>query len=235
MPIDFTPDINRIIRNEVKRANAKIQREINKNPMLAQFYPDKLSSKGVKEDISSLRDLRVFRNSVDRLFRKNAFNIITNQNNVAITRYEYNELKLGVQRINRARAREFKRLNPRPETGTMGLETINAYKPKKFDFKNMTPRGFAMFEESVRNQARSSYFDEKMIAYKENYIQAILNNYDSNDPRVRELLAEVQRISPSKLYDVYYDDPILQIGFVYPDSLQEETILTTVLAHLRTL
>ena len=35
MPIDFTPDINRIIRNEVKRANAKIQREINKNPMLA--------------------------------------------------------------------------------------------------------------------------------------------------------------------------------------------------------
>lgn len=200
------------LTRQVKRFNAKIEREAKKNANLTPFLPQKLSVKELKATIKSVQDLKLISARVDRAFKPKALEPIITKQGVMTTAFQIKELELGVKRINKARQKELEKADPSTYKGTMGSVKDNNLKPKKFEPDKITKHDWEKFVESVEKQSRASYTAEKKKAYKENYLKAILDNLGEAG---YELYNYIKKIGYETLYDAYYDDPVLQINFIY--------------------
>lgn len=211
-PIKWNANQRALLTKQVKRFNAKIAREARKNPAKAQFLPDKLSVKELRQQIKTARDLKLLSARVDRAFRPKAFELIKSKQGVVATNYQVKELRLDVRRINQARKREAEKANVSTEKGTMGTIESNNLRPKRFDFDKIKLSDWDAFIESVEKQyLTDSYSYNKMNKYKEDYLNS-----------VRELLGKygealyeyVSKLPAEFVYGKFYDDTLLQISFI---------------------
>lgn len=209
------------LKQQVKRFNAKITREIKRSPELADFLPQKLSVRTERQKIKTASDLKLFSARVDRAFAKGAFTPVVTGQGIATTKYELKELSLGVRRINRERKKELERAAPSTKKGTMGTIRQNNLIPKRFNPNEITRQNWKAFVESVERQSMPSYTEGKMLTYKENYIRALENIFG---PDADEVIGIVRALPPSKVYQAFYDNPNLQLGFIY-DPLDAAVIL----------
>ena len=103
----------------------------------------------------------------------------------------------------------------------MGSIKKNQLEPKKFNINTIKPSDWNMFIMGVEKQIKSNYYIEKNRQYKENYITALRNNFSPE--HAANLISIVNKIPIEILGDLYYDNPSLQIDFIY-DPLEEQTI-----------
>ena len=165
------------LQRQVKRFNAKITRTARKSPELVDFLPDKLSVKQLRQTIKTAKDLKLISARVDRAFKNDAFQPILTEQGVRTTKYEVREISLGVQRINRQRAKELAQANPSTEKGTMGTVRENNLQPKRFNPNSIKQSDWDKFVQVVERQSMDSYTDEKIERYKENYLRALQNAF----------------------------------------------------------
>lgn len=211
------------LRRQVKRFNAKITRTARKSPELVDFLPDKLSVKQLRQTIKNANDLKLISARVDRAFKKGAFQPILTEQGVRTTKYEVREISLGVQRINRRRAKELAQANPNTEKGTMGTVRENNLQPKRFNPNSIKQSDWDKFVQAVERQSMNSYTDEKIERYKENYLRALQNAFGAS---AEELIEKLRNVPAKTIYQQFYDNPNLQIGFIY-DPLEASLILET--------
>lgn len=209
--IKWTDEQRKQLQREVKRFNAKITREARKSPELAEFLPQKLSARDLRQKIKTPSDLRVLKNAVNRAFERGAFTPITTKQGVKTTSFAINEIKRGVARINRQRAKERATANPSTEAGTMGSIHANNLKPKRFDPDKVKKSDWDMFVESVEKQSSAYYSQEKIEKYKQDYLNAIKTNLGEEGTKLYQL---IEKLPPSYMYGKFYDDAVLQIGFI---------------------
>ena len=219
-------DIGKEIEKQVKRYNDKLKREANKNPGLSDFLPDRLSAKDLKSKVKTPKDLRLLENKVNRLFGEGALKPVQTKQGVKTTAYELREIKLAVERINRQRQKELKQAAPSTQKGTMGSIRQNSLQPKDFNPDNIRKSDWDKFVESAEKQSWDSYTKDKMIKYKENYLKSVKENLGRQG---KELYDYVSKLTPEQLYESFYDDPILQIGFT-SDPLPAASIAKAALA-----
>lgn len=215
------------LRIAVQQFNAKRTRELKKHPELANILPDKISVKEVKASIATRADFNREVNRINRFRRKNATDILQSAGGVKATRWEVNELRIKVGVINRQRAKKRKEANVSTEKGTMGTIRANSLLPKKFDFGKMEKRDWDKFRQIVEKQAKPTYWSERDELYKENYIWALIQVFGEE---AAELIDIVVDIPPDQLVELYYNDPILQLDFIY-DPLQLLVIKENMILH----
>ena len=218
---------NKKLAEEVRKFNAKRTRLIKKLPEMVDFLPEKLSVKELREQITTRKDFNREIKSIERFMIKGSEKPIISQTGIKTTEWEKKEIALKVRRINLQRKRELEQAAPSTEKGTMGSVRANNLQPKKFDIDKIKKSDWEKFVESVEKQSRANYQGEKMQKYKENYLRAILDNLGEAG---KELFEYVSRLDAAFIYNNYYDDPILQIGFT-SDPLPVETIAESALEH----
>jgi vacuolar-type H+-ATPase subunit I/STV1 len=213
----------------VRKFNAKRTRLLKQVPELEEFLPPKQSVKTLRESIKTRRDFRNEINSIERFMQKGAEKPIVTAEGVKTTAYEKKELGIKIRAINARRAAERKRANVSTEKGTMGTIRANNLQPKQVNIDKIKKSDWNKFVESVEKQARDSYSQEKYERYKENFIKGLENAFGESGA---ELVALAEQIDPETLSQMYFDDPILQIDFIY-DPLEMQVKIDAMTEHLQ--
>lgn len=212
----------------VRKFNAKRTRLLKQIPDLEEFLPAKISTKEIREQIKTRRDLKNELNSIERFMRKGAEKPIVTKEGIKTTTYEKKEIEIKVRSINARRTAERKRANVSTEKGTMGTIRENNLRPKQVDINKIKKSDWEKFKESVEKQARDSYFQGKYERYKENFMKGLENAFGEKGRELQEIAAQ---ISAERLTQMYYDDPILQIDFIY-DPLEMQVKIDAMKEHL---
>lgn len=212
----------------VRKFNAKRTRLLKQIPDLEEFLPAKISTKEIREQIKTRRDLKNELNSIERFMRKGSEKPIVTKEGIKTTTYEKKEIEIKVRAINARRTAERKRANVSTEKGTMGTIRENNLRPKQVDINKIKKSDWEKFKESVEKQARDSYFQGKYERYKENFMKGLENAFGEKGRELQEIAAQ---ISAERLTQMYYDDPILQIDFIY-DPLEMQVKIDAMKEHL---
>lgn len=212
----------------VRKFNAKRTRLLKQVPELEDFLPAKISTKEIREQVKTRRDLKNELNSIERFMRKGAEKPIVTKEGIKTTAYEKKEIEIKVRAINARRTAERKRANVSTEKGTMGTIRENNLRPKQVDINKVKKSDWEKFKESVEKQARDSYFQGKYERYKENFMKGLENAFGEKGKELQEI---AEQIPAEQLTQMYYDDPILQIDFIY-DPLEMDVKIEAMTEHL---
>lgn len=213
----------------VRKFNAKRTRLLKQVPELEEFLPPKISTKAIKESVKTRRDFNNELNSIERFMRKGAEKPIITKEGVKTTAYEKKELQIKIRAINNRRMAERKKANVSTEKGTMGTIRANNLQPKQVNIDKVKKSDWNKFVESVEKQARDSYASDKYERYKENFLKGLENAFGESG---NDLIELAKQIDPETLSQMYFDDPILQIDFIY-DPLEMQTKIDAMTEHLQ--
>lgn len=213
----------------VRKFNAKRTRLLKQVPELEDFLPDKLNVQDIKNNNKTRNDFNKTLRSIERFMRKGAEKPIVTEQGVKTTEYQKRELEIQIRTINQRRAAERKRANVSTEKGTMGTIQANNLNPKKVDINKVKKSDWNKFVESVEKQSKDIYQKEKYDRYKENFIKGLQNAFGEKADR---LVSMVEQIDPATLTQMYYDDPIIQIDFIY-DPIEMQAKIEAMEEHLQ--
>lgn len=213
--IKWTDSQKKQLSRAVSKFNAKLTRERRKSPKSAYYLPNRMSAKDLQKSITTRQELERLVKSVDRAFKPGAFTPITYETGVTTTKWELRELKLGVNRINKARAKILEKLPEAPtQVGAMGSIERNMLKPKEFKPESIKAKDWEAFVESVERQQRVSYYGERDQNYKNNYLRALQNELGVFGTEVADLIT---KMPASVVADGFLHSPFLNFDFVYSE------------------
>lgn len=216
------------IANIARVFNSKITRTLKAHPEWAEFMPERINTSKLRESIKTRQDFNRELKSLQRFMKKGAEAPVMNQAGLKTTRWEKKEIGLKVAQINRARTLQRKMADVSTYKGTMGTIENNSLLPKTYNFDKIQPREWDMYKLTVEKQTQANYYDDKMERYKKNYLKAVENIFGTGGQDILDILKE---IPAERLMRMYYDDPVLQIDFVY-DPLELEAIKENIIEHL---
>lgn len=210
--------------------NSKITRTLNKNPEFKDYLPDRIVVADLVDQIKTRQDFNRIMKSFGRFMKKGAEMVVANNNGVKTTKWELREIGYKVAQVNRDRTKERKEKHLIASTykGTMGTLKENELRPKKFNFETMTKRGFEKYKATLEKQVASNFEELRAKSYVENYCKAIDSELGEWGTEIKE---RVRKIPPQRFYEIYYEDPQLQIDFVY-DPHEAQMITEQILLHL---
>lgn len=215
------------ISNTVRQFNAKITRTLKKHPEFAPYLPEKITVKELTANIRTRKDFNREVNSFSRFLKKGVEKPYTSKNGIKTTTWQRKEIGYKVAQINRKRTLERKRANVSTYKGTMGSIQANNLNPKKYNIDKIRPQEWNKFIETVEKQVKSNYNYDKMVRYKENYIKGIYNVFGAKG---NDIIGIVKNIPPDKFTDLFYNDPVLQIDFIY-DPIEVDLKIESIIEH----
>lgn len=225
-----------LLSRTVQQFNAKLTRESKKNPTIIEFLPERLKVADIRQQIQTRKDYNRLIKSYQRFLKKDSTKLVTNNQGYTTTLWNKREIQYKVNEINRQRAAERKRANVSTYTGTMGSIIANNLKDKKYEFNQINPKNALKQLASIDNMVRSTYIPEKIKLYKENYKQALLNNFQEDD--AYNIIRLVDKFSDRQFMDLYYKNPLLGIDYTYSKESYEilvETISSQFLSEAQEL
>lgn len=216
------------LSNTVRQFNAKITRTLKKNPELAPYLPERLTVQGLRDKIQTRQDFNREIKSARRFLKPGAETPVTSATGIRTTRWEKREIGIKVGVINQRRNRELKKMNPTTEKGTMGTIRENNLRPKKYDIDKIKASDWDMFVYGVEKQIMSGYTAQKNELYKQNFIKAVKTAFGSKGTEIVEM---AQSIPADILVELYYNDPVLQVEFIY-NPLEMQIKIDNIVEHL---
>lgn len=216
------------LSNTVRQFNAKITRTLKKNPELAPYLPERLTVQGLRDKIQTRQDFNREIKSARRFLKPGAETPVTSATGIRTIRWEKREIGIKVGVINRRRNRELKKMNPTTEKGTMGTIRENNLRPKKYDIDKIKASDWDMFVYGVEKQIMSGYTAQKNELYKQNFIKAVKTAFGSKGTEIVEM---AQSIQADILVELYYNDPVLQVEFIY-NPLEMQIKIDNIVEHL---
>lgn len=226
MPIKWTKELNKELSRQVKRFNAKVEREAAKHPGMRIVYPQRLTVREAKEQITNLRDYNTFKRSIDRAFEPGALDLKETKGGVTTTNWQIRELKLKVRRINYARAKtleQIKNVRALPTAYISDYET--SLQKKKAAVDKLDMRAWEKFVKSVEKQSKANYKQSVGDARKEGYIRGFINAFGD----IPEILDEIRSWDWKKFTFAYLNHPEFIPSYYYDAHTSQEVLLN----HLR--
>lgn len=204
-----------VLKKAVKNFNAKIDRILKKNPYAEGYLPKKVSYKQLNADIQYRNDFNKLVSSLKRFSRKGAEEMITFLNK-PMTKWERREGAIAKGNLNRRRAMQKKLLNPSAEKGTLGTNEEMNLRPKKYPTGKTAD--WDAFIEQLHYLGSTKYEAERAERYLQNYFKAVDNNMGMFADIIKILAS---RMGGIQLFNIYADEPDLQIDFVYPQGMTQ--------------
>lgn len=208
------------IVNAVRKFNAKLTREIKKNPDIAMFLPARITTDEIRSRIQTRQDFNRELNSLNRFSRKGSTKPIITPQGLTTTQWEKNEIGIRVRTINRRRARMLKEANLSHEKGNTYLAEEMNLVPKNFNINEITVRNWDKYKKGVFKQSLSNYIRQGYENYKRGYLSSLQDTLSSNEYRQR--IAEiVESLDSESVYKAGFYDPRLAMEFRYSPEEQE--------------
>lgn len=197
------------LKKMVKAYNEKAKRFEKRG-----FKVDKLSYSKLK-DSSDLADTKAFM----REFLEGGYETVKTEKGVELPEALYRKAKKQLDLINERRAKQRARLGEieRGNLAQMGrMRDVNLL-PKQ-DIDQISMRDMQSYLRSVDTQTQPNYLERKNAQYRNNYISMLNNLFDSNDPRLREIINKIHSINiddfinaslgSDYLFILFYRDPV---------------------------
>ena len=220
--IKWTKNDARKVANLVRQFNAKITRITKKNPSIAKALPGRMNSQAIQQMYSQLTraDFNRWVNSNMRFLKKGADEIVTTKAGVKTTRWQLNEIRYNLQRINAERRSRMERLQPSTTKGTMGAINELELQPRRNLAQNIPAQYWERYVRGIEKQVLSSYISSRAEQYKRNYLTA-LREALGEQPELESILAQ---IPAETVAEAYAQDPDLSIGYLYYEHEIEEAV-----------
>lgn len=201
------------LRNHVRKFNAKITRELKKNPSLKEFLPERLNINELRDSITTRRDYNNLIKSVNRFMEKKATQIVTLGNGVSMTRWEKRELQYKRAAINNRKREERKLVGEVPKGRAGTLEQYNARDLKKLD--EIPKAAFEGFRNRLKRESQESYIIRKNEQFLANWTQAVFNAF--GDEKATAILKATEKLERSELLELILSRDDFSISFMYED------------------
>lgn len=211
--INWRPKDIKNLNNAIRRFNYRLNKELQRNSNAISYLPERATITDLRKRIQTRSDFNREINALNRISQKNALNPVK-VGNETITQWEKYDNTLRLRSINRRRADAKKEILQNQEevkSFTMGGIEENNLNPKKINYESPY-LNYDKLRESLINQARDNYLEDRYDLYKENYLKAIQNQLGNAG---RELYTYIQSVSARDLFIHYADDLIVRIGFIY--------------------
>lgn len=208
-------ELNKVVKN----FNQKISRVAKKNPNDAEFLPEKISRKTLKEKIKTRQDFNRELNSLRRFSRRGVEEVVETEKGLKLTQYEIQETKIKTRIVNIKRAKERKKLDIDVTKGTMGQVSAQNLRPKTFT-TNKTAKEWDKFVESLEKEISSTFKEEQLQNYKEQYLESVRENLGSAGDKLYDLVKGLDVVT---LFENSVEVPTLSISFT-SEPLDVETI-----------
>lgn len=219
-------DIQNLTRT-VKNFNNKIKRIQIENPALKDYLPSPVSEVDIIARTNTRQDFNNTVKSLQRFLEQGAETPVTSEQGIKTTTWQLQEAKYMIQRINFYRANERKAAGLTKNVGEMGSTRYNSLSPKKLRFDSLSPKNWNKYLSSLNKLSSSDYHKSQPYVYKANYLKNIIQNLGTG-PQAMALYSLIESLSADVIYNVYYDDPVLQINFL-SDPLDGEFIAESAL------
>ena len=197
------------LKKMVKAYNEKAKRFEKRG-----FKVDKLSYSKLK-DSSDLAETKEFMKE----FMKGGYKTVKTEKGVELPDALYRKAKKQLDLINERRAKQRARVGEieRGNLAQMGrMRDVNLL-PKQ-DIDQISMRDMPSYLRSLDTQTQPNYLERKNVQYRNNYISMLNNLFDSNDPRLREIINKIHSINiddfinaslgSDYLFILFYRDPV---------------------------
>lgn len=214
---------NKQIKNAVANYNRKIK-SMQKSPKYKDvILPSTTSIKEIKSKVTKASDITRELNSLNRLFKTGAGEIVTGKNGIKTIKYVSRETSIKISSINRRRTNERKKAE-QADVVVSGLKTgfkrgemygnrLEELKPKQNKLLNArSPEEFIKFIQGVDRLFDTDFISEHKQLYMQNYMKAVDDQMGQYAPIINDM---VMKFTPDEFTDMYYENQDLTIDFVY--------------------
>lgn len=201
------------LKKMVKAYNEKAKRFEKRG-----FKVDKLSYSKLK-DSSDLAETKEFMKE----FMKGGYKTVKTEKGVELPDAIYRKAKKQLEIINERRAMQRAKVGEieRGNLAQMGrMRDVNLL-PKQ-DIDQISIRDMPSYLRSLDTQAQPNYLERKNVQYRNNYISMLNNLFDSNDPRLREIINKIHSINIDDFINASLGSDYLFILF-YRDPVERES------------
>lgn len=201
------------LKKMVKAYNEKAKRFEKRG-----FKVDKLSYSKLK-DSPDLTETKEFMKE----FMKGGYKTVKTEKGVELPDAIYRKAKKQLDIINERRAMQRARVGEieRGNLAQMGrMRDVNLL-PKQ-DIDQISMRDMPSYLRSLDTQTQPNYLERKNLQYVHNYISMLNNLFDSNDPRLREIINKIHSINIDDFINASLGSDYLFILF-YRDPVERES------------
>lgn len=200
------------LKKMVKAYNEKAKRFEKRG-----YKVDKLSYSKLK-DTSDLAEIKMFM----REFMEGGYKTVKTEKGVELPDAIYRKAKKQLDIINERRAKQRARIGEieRGNLAQMGrMRDVNLL-PKQ-DIDQISMRDMPSYLRSLDTQTQPIYLERKNVQYRNNYISMLNNLFDSNDPRLKEIINKIRSVNIDDFIDASLGSDYLFILF-YRDPVEQE-------------
>lgn len=201
------------LKKMVKAYNEKAKRFEKRG-----FKVDKLSYSKLKDspDIAETKEFM-------KEFMKGGYKTVKTEKGVELPDAIYRKAKKQLDIINERRAMQRARVGEieRGNLAQMGrMRDVNLL-PKQ-DIDQISMRDIPSYLRSLDTQTQPNYLERKNLQYVHNYISMLNNLFDSNDPRLKEIINKIHSINIEDFINASLGSDYLFILF-YRDPVERES------------
>lgn len=201
------------LKKMVKAYNEKAKRFEKRG-----YKVDKLSYSKLK-DSPDVEDTK----AVIMEFMKGGYKTVKTEKGVELPDAIYRKAKKQLQIINERRAKQRARVGEieRGNLAQMGrMRDVNLL-PKQ-DIDQISMRDMPSYLRSLDTQTQPNYLERKNVHYRNNYISMLNNLFDSNDPRLKEIINKIHSVNIEDFINASLGSDYLFILF-YRDPVERES------------
>lgn len=201
------------LKKMVKAYNEKAKRFEKRG-----YKVDKLSYSKLK-DSPDVEDTK----AVIMEFMKGGYKTVKTEKGVELPDAIYRKAKKQLDIINERRAKQRARVGEieRGNLAQMGrMRDVNLL-PKQ-DIDQIGMRDMPSYLRSLDTQTQPNYLERKNVQYRNNYISMLNNLFDSNDPRLKEIINKIHSINIEDFINASLGSDYLFILF-YRDPVERES------------
>lgn len=201
------------LKKMVKAYNEKAKRFEKRG-----YKVDKLSYSKLK-DSPDVADIK----AVIMEFMKGGYKTVKTEKGVELPDAIYRKAKKQLQIINECRAKQRARIGEieRGNLAQMGrMRDVNLL-PKQ-DIDQISMRDMPSYLRSLDTQTQPNYIERKNVKYRNNYISMLNNLFDSNDPRLKEIINKIHSVNIEDFINASLGSDYLFILF-YRDPVERES------------
>lgn len=194
------------------RAVANFNREVIKaregNKLAVDFLPDLKEYHNVKNAITTRREFNRVINSLARINKADALDLIYSKSGEETTNWELQETRRQARLLVRGLQKEIEEYPTRE--GIMGNERIEDIKiqiDKVLNFETAKAYDYKQIMKEIQKKGTTDWEFKMQITFKENYLQA-LTDYE-NQPYYEELIQTIKNLNPSEFYNLIKENNLI--------------------------
>ena len=181
------------------------QKKDNINP---DYLPDLKKYKNVKDAITTRREFNRIVNSLARINKSDALDLIYLKSGQEISKWEYQETKRQARLLERSLQKEIEEYHT--TKGIMGNERIAEIKMKLNqiqEFENQPMENQEKIIKEIQKKGTSDWEFKMNITFKNNYLEA-LKDYE-NQPYYDKLVEKIRNLNPNQFYSMIKENNLI--------------------------